>query len=152
MIGNVLHTLCHAHPPAHLQAATEIVDSALATAMHAARASIHRALRVSPGALVFGRDMFLDIPIIANLALIRQRRQVLIDENACRENLQRRSKDYQPGDHVMVVNPEATKLSDQLFGPFHIVQVHVNGTVTIQKNPLVRERIINIRRLRPVQP
>ena len=73
----------------------------------------------------------------------------MIDEHARRKNLHRRSKDYQPGDQVMLVNPDATKLSDQLFGPFPIVKVHVNGTVTIQRNPMVRERL-NIRRLRPV--
>jgi hypothetical protein len=34
--------------------------------MHATRATVHRSLRISPGALIFQRDMFLDIPLIAN--------------------------------------------------------------------------------------
>jgi hypothetical protein len=41
-----------------------------------------------------------------------------------------------------------SKLEDKAIGPFTIHQVHVNGTVTIQRTPYVRERI-NIRRIRP---
>ena len=39
----------------------------------------------SPGEVVFQRDMLLDIPVIANLVAIRERRQLLIDENLRRK-------------------------------------------------------------------
>jgi hypothetical protein len=70
------------------------------------RASIiHRTLNITPGALVFGRDiiMFLDIPLVVDLMLIRERRQHIIDENVRRTNLIRRFCDYKvPGGKVLV--------------------------------------------------
>jgi hypothetical protein len=44
-------------------------------------------MKVSPGGLVFHQDMFLDIPLLANLATIQQNRQQLIDEILRRDNL-----------------------------------------------------------------
>jgi hypothetical protein len=64
----------------HVNAST-MVDDCLALAMKAQRTAIHTALRLSPGAFVFQRDMLLDIPLIAaNMELIRERRQHLINE------------------------------------------------------------------------
>jgi hypothetical protein len=52
------------------------VDKALAMAMHAMQASVSTTLGSLPGALVFGsRDMFLNIPLIADWHLIAQRRE-----------------------------------------------------------------------------
>ena len=116
--------------------------------MHATRTAIHTPLRVSPGAFVVQRDMFLDIPIIANLQTIRDRRQVLINENLRRQNLKRRSFDYQPQQEVLVRIPNPTKLQDRAEGPYTIQQVHTNGTLTIQRGPHVTDRI-NIRRVIP---
>jgi hypothetical protein len=65
--GNVLHTLELTDPPQTLQEAHMLVDSALATTIHATCTAIHTTLRVSHGAFVFQRDMFLDIPIIAKI-------------------------------------------------------------------------------------
>jgi hypothetical protein len=146
--ANVLRTLELTTPPQTLQEAQLLVDSALATTMHATRTAIHTTLRVSPGAFVFQRDMFLDIPIIANLQTIRDRRQVLINENLRRQNLKRRSFDYQPQQEVLVRIPNPTKLQDRAEGPYTIQQVHTNGTLTIQRAPHVTERI-NIRRVIP---
>ena len=50
---------------------------------------VHQTLNVSPGALVFGRDMLLPIPVLAD-NLIRERCQAIIDEHNRRENLRRR--------------------------------------------------------------
>jgi hypothetical protein len=79
--GNILRTLELTTPLQTLQEAQLLVDSALATIIHATPTAIHTTLRVSPGAFVFQQDMFLDILIIANLQTIRDRRQVLINEN-----------------------------------------------------------------------
>jgi hypothetical protein len=79
--GNIIHTLTHAQPPQDISQANHIIDSALATAMYAIRCAMHHVLGMSPGASVFQRDMFLNIPLIANLQTIQDQRQVLIDEN-----------------------------------------------------------------------
>ena len=138
----------HAHPPANIAEASLIMDTALQTAAYAARAAIHGSLKISPGALVFQRDMILDIPLIADLELIRQQRQALIDEQLIRANRRRISHDYQPNDEVLILSYKPDKLEPRAIGPFRIVTVHTNGTVTIQRNQAVTERI-NIRRIRP---
>ena len=92
--GNIICTLTHSNPPQNMVQATQIVDSALATTMHALQCSMHHALQMSPGAFVFCRDMFLNIPLIANLQTIQDLHQLLIDENLRQQNLKRRSFDY----------------------------------------------------------
>ncbi len=150
-VTNILRPLLHAHFPPTAEAANDVIDTALATASYASRASLHRSLNVSPGALVFHRDMLLNIPLIADLNMIRERRQVLIDENLRRQNMKRRTFDYQVGQQVLVLNSKErpSKLEPRApDGPFPIIQVHVNGNVTIQRDAYTTERI-NIRRLRP---
>ena len=44
----------------------------------------------SPGSLVFHRDMFLNIPLIADWHAITQKREHLVNENLIRENNKRR--------------------------------------------------------------
>jgi hypothetical protein len=67
-VGNILRTLLHGQPPQQITGARakDFIDKALAIAMHAIRAGIHSTLGSSPGSLVFNRDMFLNIPLIAN--------------------------------------------------------------------------------------
>ena len=62
----------------------------------------------SPGKIVFQRDMVLDIHIIADLVAIRERRQLLIDENLRRQNEKRIEHHYKVSDWVMikVYNPK----------------------------------------------
>ena len=60
------------------ETANNIVDHALATAMHATRIAVSRHLgNNSPGAIAFHRDMFLNIPFQADLLAIQERRQLL---------------------------------------------------------------------------
>ncbi len=65
-VENVLRTLLQGEPPQNIADAKEFVDEALSIAMHAMRAGIHSTLGSSPGSLVFNRDMFLNIPLIAD--------------------------------------------------------------------------------------
>ena len=76
-IGNILRTLLHVKPPKKMGDAKELITEALSTAMHAMRSSIHTTLGGSPDslALVFNRDMFLNIPLIANWHAITTRRE-----------------------------------------------------------------------------
>ena len=64
------------------------IDNAVSTAAYAAHAAINRTLGISPRALVFHRDMILNIPLIANLQLLQQHRQTIIDRNLLRSNNQ----------------------------------------------------------------
>jgi hypothetical protein len=66
IVGNILRTLLHGEPPQNIANAKEYVDEALSTAMHAMRAGIHSTLGSSPGSLTDNRDMFLNIPLIAD--------------------------------------------------------------------------------------
>jgi hypothetical protein len=90
----------------------------------------------------------MDIPFVADLLLLRDKRQALIDYNLRRENNRRRNHDYQIGDQVLEILPQPNKLGKLTNGPFTITRVHTNGTVTIQRAQGLRDRI-TIRRLRP---
>jgi hypothetical protein len=50
------------------------------------------------------RDMILNMPLLADLELIRQRRQALIDEQLIRSNRRRISHDYQSNDEVQILS------------------------------------------------
>ena len=72
-VGNVLRTLLHGEPPPDMASTKEYINEALSIAMHAMRAAIHSTLGSSPGSLTFNRDMFLNIPLIADWHTITQR-------------------------------------------------------------------------------
>ena len=148
MCGDMLRTLLREHPPQNVENAYELIDAVLAAAQRSLRCCIHRTFGITPGAMVFGRDMLLPIPVLTDYNLIRERKQTLIDENNRRTNLRRHFKDYQINDEVLLLVYGPTKLQNRAEGPFRITQVHVNGTVTIQRAPGVVDRV-NIRRLRP---
>ena len=116
--------------------------------MHAMRTNVTTTLGSSPGALVFNRDMFLNVPLIADWHLIARRREHLVNENLRRQNMKRRRYDYVPGQQVLKKIHEPTKLGERTEGPYQIQSVHVNGTLTIILRPGVTERI-NIRRVIP---
>ena len=60
--------------------AADIIDQALAMAMDSMRVNITTTLKGYPGSLVFGRDMFLDIPLIVDWKMIQKHRQTLVNE------------------------------------------------------------------------
>jgi hypothetical protein len=64
----------------------EFLDESLFIAMHVMRTGIHSTLESSPGSLVFNRDMFLNIPLIANWHAITQKREHLIHENLLKKS------------------------------------------------------------------
>ncbi|KAG7345279.1 reverse transcriptase RNA-dependent DNA polymerase [Nitzschia inconspicua] len=147
-LGDILRTLLREQPPATIVDAYGIIDNALASVIFALRSSINRTFGVSPGALVFQRDMFHPIPLMIGYNQIRTERQRIIDDNNRRANLRRRYHDYQPDDQVLILKYNPSKLDERAQGPFRIHSVHTNGTVTIERRPNVLERI-NIRRIRP---
>ena len=124
------------------------MDEALAVAQHALRCAVHTTLGSSPGAPVFNRDMFLNIPLMADWQLLNKKREHLVNENLRRANLKRRRYDYKVNQKILKKLHQPTKLGEWYEGPYNIEQVHVNGNVTIQLCPGVTE-CLNIRRIIP---
>ena len=147
-VGNVLRTLLHGEPPQNIANAKDYVDEALSIAMHAMRVGIHSTMGSSPGNLVFNRDMFLNIPLIADWHAITLKREHLINENLMRENQKRRRHDYTPQQKILKKTWKPRKLGIRTTGPYTILQTHVNGTVTIELRPGISERLI-IQRIIP---
>ncbi len=61
--------------------ARDIIDNALATAMHAMQTTIATTLGSTPSALVFAGDMFLNMPLIADQQAIARTHEHHVDEN-----------------------------------------------------------------------
>ena len=66
----------------------------LAATMFAVRATRHTTLQASPMQLVFGRDSILNIKHVADWEHIRKRKQLQINHNNKRENMQRNNHQY----------------------------------------------------------
>ena len=92
--------------------------------------------------------MLLDIPIIADLLSIQEKRQVTIDENLRRQNKKRREFHYSVNQDVLVKAVNPSKLEPRANGPYRITRIYTNGTEDIQRAEHITERI-NIRRLIP---
>jgi hypothetical protein len=75
VVGNSLRVLSTMNPPAEIAYANQLVDDTaiIANAMYTTHATVHSALKTTPGDMVLGRDMLLDIPLIADLQLIQTR-------------------------------------------------------------------------------
>ena len=98
--------------------AWEIIDNALATAMHAMRTTVATTIGSAPGSLAFSRDMFLNIPLIADWQAIQARREQFVNDNLLRANRKRRSYDYAPGQKVLKKMHDSTKLGVRTKDPY----------------------------------
>ena len=120
----------------------------LASVAFAVRCSYHSTLKGTPGQLVFGRDMLLDIKFHPDYKKVWADKQSRINLDNARENSKRVPHDYQVGDYAYIVKDGVyRKLEGDKEGPYRVTQVFTNGTVRLQKG-VVNERI-NIRRLTP---
>jgi hypothetical protein len=72
--------------------------------MQGMRAGVHSTLDISPGNLLFNRDMFLNIHLIADWHAITQRQEYFIHEKLMRENQKRTGYDYAPQQMVLKKN------------------------------------------------
>ncbi|CAB9531086.1 Inherit from COG: Retrotransposon protein [Seminavis robusta] len=127
----VLRTIVVSHDPKSVADGIKVISETLATAMHAHRCSVQSTnAYLTPGALAFKRDMFLDIPIYADIMAV--------------------SYDYAVDN--LVYKRAYLGLSDKLkptaSGPYRVSRVHTNGNVTIQLSPHQFEHL-NIRRVFP---
>jgi hypothetical protein len=148
VVGNSLHVLKQWTPPNHLDDAHMLVDTALANAMYTMRSTFHSGLMTTPGVLSFSRDMVMNIPFVADLTLIHDNRQRLIDEHVIHSNARHHSYDYQPGQEVLKLVYKPDKLKPQAQGLYDIIAIHTYGTLTIQLNACTTE-CISIRNVKP---
>jgi hypothetical protein len=124
-----------------------LIDTALANAMYTTRATFHSGLMTTPGALSFRRDMVMNIPFVADLTLICDNRQRLIDERIICSNACCHAYDYQPGQKVLKLVYKPDKREPRAQGPYGIIAV-TNGTLTIQLNAHTIE-CISIQNVKP---
>ena len=80
-VDNILQTFLHGEHPQDVTKAKDLIDETLSITMHAMHMGIHTGVGSSPGSLVFNRDMFLNIPLIADWHTITQKCDHLVNEN-----------------------------------------------------------------------
>jgi len=80
-VAEVIRATVHEDPPEHRGIASTIVDDALATAAHAARTALCSTLGLSSGALVFHRDMLLDMQVVADWESLQHKRRQTAKRN-----------------------------------------------------------------------
>ena len=138
--------MLHGQPPQHVTGtkAKEYIDEALSTTMHTMRAGAHSTLGSSHGSLVFNRNMFRNIPLIANWHVITKKQEHLVNENLMCENKKCCRHNYAIDRRVLKKWYKSTKLGPQTSGPYRVAQTHVNGTLTKELRQGVTE-LINIR-------
>ena len=86
--------------------------------IHATRITVNHTMQHTPSEIVFQRDMLLDIPVIADLVAIRERRQLLIDENLRRQNEKGIEHHHKVRDYVWIKVYDPSKGDDKLHGPY----------------------------------
>ena len=146
--GNILRTLVHTDHPRTVAEARRLVDEALARAQLALRSVVSTPLQATPGSIVFGRDMLLNVPVVADWQLLHNRRSQLVNTALMRMNAKRRSYYYIVNQQVLKDVHKPPKLGVKRTGPYRVAQVHTNGTLTIELAPNVTERL-SIRQLSP---
>jgi hypothetical protein len=98
------------------------IDVFLSDTAWAIHSTYHTVLKASPDAAIFGRDMFFDIPFIADWKKIREHRHQLTDLNTACENKGRIDYDYKVGQknlygtmvYFATQNPGGSKTPGQL--------------------------------------
>ena len=108
-------------------------------------------IQASPGQLVFGRDMLLDIKYNTDCDKLYERQQHKINKLNIRENLKRFKYDYEIGDKALLkrdVNDDIIRAMDYVNeGPYRITKVYSDGTIRIQRGR--NNERLNIRRIVP---
>ncbi len=121
--------------------ARDIIDDALATAMHAMQTTVATTLGSTPGALVFAWDMFLNVPLTADWQAIACTCEHPVNENLWRANRKQRQYDYALGQQGLKKVHNPTKLGVRTEGPYTIEHVHVIGNLSILLHEGITEGI-----------
>ena len=134
-VADILRNIIEEDPPRELHDAEQKIDNALSTCVHALRCAVNHTMKTSPGAMIFNRDMLVNVQLIADLESIRGRRQQQIDDNTRRHNKKRIDHHYRVGEMVKIRVHDPSKLEKRFRGPYRINQVNANGTVSVQITP-----------------
>jgi hypothetical protein len=117
-------------------------------AAYAIRATVHGVNKVTPSQLVFSRDMILRTKMIADVELVRQRRQLAAKQNNERENKRRIAYRYKAGDKVLILAKSMDPKLKLHEGPYKVLSYdQASGTLHIQRKNYVEP--INVRNVRP---
>jgi hypothetical protein len=130
-VTNVLRTLVHTNPPQNVTQARDIIDDALATAMHAMQITVATTLGSTLGALAFARDMFLNVPLIADWQAIARTCEHHVNENLQRANRKQGQFDYAPGQQVLKKVHDPIELGVRVEDPYTIESIQVNCSLTL---------------------
>ena len=124
-------------------------EGILDATMFAIRATYHTTLQATLSQLVFGQDAILNVQFEANWNLIYERKQRIIRKNNEAENAKRILHTNHINDkQVLFKEIEKSKYGSAPWtGPCIIRQVKDNGTVTIQRGPVIET--VNIRLIKP---
>lgn len=130
----------------------EEMNRTLQSVAWAIRTTVSTTTGQSPGQLVFSRDMILATKIKIDWMKLKAMKQQSALQNNIKENKTRIDHEYQVGDKVLIVldtqeRKNRAKLNTPTKGPYTIIKIFNNGTVTIRREAY--DEIINIRRLKP---
>ena len=128
--------------------AEQAMDNALYTCMHVLRCAVNHTMQTSPGALVFRREMLMDVHLIADLDTIRGRRQKFINDNLIRLNKKRADHNCSVNDRVLLRVADPVKMEDKFTEPYRIARVFANGTIDLELEPTIVVRF-SIRKVVP---
>ena len=101
-IADILRVLNANIPPTTDEAVDEMMDSAIATCIHATRCAVIHQFQASPWGLVFNRYMILYTPLIADYEAIKGRLQQLIEKSLMISNRKRIDYNHNMGDRVYI--------------------------------------------------
>ena len=154
VIGNMLRTMSledmYLLPPPY-----DPFAGVISAIGYAIRSTWHTTNQATPGQLVFGRDMALNIKHVANWNYIQQRKQRVAADNNKRENSRRTPHKHEVGDEVWKIKATHSSggmtatLEKAVEGPYPITKVSDNGTVTIKRKVRkgAKYETLNIRRI-----
>ena len=147
-IGQSIRTTIHLKPLTTALEAQHLINEAISIAMHACRCASNSSLgNYSPGSLVFQCNMFLDIPLITDLLTLTHNCQAAIDNCLLHANRHQLRHEFKVGQQVYDHTICKNKLQLTYTGPYPILQVHTNNTVTIKRGPISEH--ISIQHLKP---
>ena len=141
-IAMILKKTIKASPPQNVDKVNNLVEDALAAAMHSLRATVSTSLKATPGGLAFSCYMLLNVPLIADWKAIQKHMEQVVNKALLKSNKERINYNYRIRQKILKYdNSIAGKLESKTTGPFEILHIHLNGMVPILFLPGISERI-----------
>ena len=85
-VVNVIRTFLYSNPPKNMTQAKDMMDDVLAYAIYAMWTTVITTLGSTPGALAFSRDIFLNIPLVADWQTVSRKLEHHVNENLRKAN------------------------------------------------------------------